>query len=112
MIYIQHDERMKNVLEAARHNLDYEIEIKVLHEHFYDNALYHSACMTNYLLKTLKEKVNLETAFLRFVSEINSGLMVECKAFLMSTLQMRQLVNSYKHYLYFLVLKLFRENNE
>jgi hypothetical protein len=38
--------------------------------------------MTNYLLKTPKEKVNLETsdhetAFLRFVSEINSDLMVE-----------------------------------
>jgi hypothetical protein len=39
---------MKNILEAARHNLDHEIEFKVLHEHFYDNALYHSACMTNY----------------------------------------------------------------
>jgi hypothetical protein len=43
---------MKNILEAARHNLDHEIEFKVLHEHFYDNALYHSVCMTNYLLKT------------------------------------------------------------
>ena len=42
--------------------------------------------MTNYLLKTSKEKVNLKTAFLIFVSEINSDLMVECKAFLMSTL--------------------------
>jgi hypothetical protein len=42
--------------------LDHEIEFKVLHEHFYDNALYHSVCMTNYLLKTPKEKVNLETS--------------------------------------------------
>ena len=47
--------------------------------------------MTNYLLKTPKEEVNIEasdheTAFLRFVSEINSDLMVERKAFLMSTL--------------------------
>ena len=88
---VESEERMKNILEAARHNLDPEIEFKVLHEHFYDNALYHSASMTNYLLKTPKEKVNLETsdhktAFLRFVSEINSDLMVERKAFLMSTL--------------------------
>jgi hypothetical protein len=47
--------------------------------------------MTNYLLKTPKEKVNLktsdhETAFPRFVSEINSDLMVKRKVFLMSTL--------------------------
>jgi hypothetical protein len=82
---------MKNILEAAKHNLEHKIEFKVLHEHFYDNALYHSACMKNNLLKTPKEKVNLETSdhetdFLRFVSEINSDLMVERKAFLMSTL--------------------------
>ena len=85
---------MKNILEAARHNLDHEIEFYVLHEHFYDNTLYHSACMTNYLLKTPKGKVNLktsyhETAFPRFVSEINSDLMVKRKAFLMSTLLAR-----------------------
>jgi hypothetical protein len=88
---VESEERMKNILEAARHNLDHEIEFKVLHEHFYDNALYHSVCMTNYLLKTPKEKVNLETsdhetAFFRFVSEINSDLMVERKAFLISRL--------------------------
>ena len=53
---VESEERMKNILEAARHNLDYEIEIKVLHEHFFDNALYHSDCMTNYLLKTPKRK--------------------------------------------------------
>jgi hypothetical protein len=49
---------MKNILEAASsgHNLDHEIEFKVLHGHIYDNALYHSACMTNYLLKTPKRK--------------------------------------------------------
>ena len=69
---------MKNILEAAGHNLDHENEFKVLHEHFHDNTLYHSVCMTNYLLKTPKEKVNLktsdhETAFVRFVSEINSN---------------------------------------
>ena len=47
--------------------------------------------MKNYLLKTPKEKVNLETsdhetAFLKFVSEINSDIMVDRKAFLLSTL--------------------------
>jgi hypothetical protein len=38
---VESEERMKNILEAARHKLDHEIEFKVLHEHFYDNALYH-----------------------------------------------------------------------
>jgi len=55
---VESEERMNNIFEAARHNLDHEIEFKVLHEYFYDNTLYHSACMTNYLLKTPKEKVN------------------------------------------------------
>jgi predicted protein tyrosine phosphatase len=59
---VEPEERMKNILEAASpgHNLDHEIEFMVLHEHFYDNALYHSDCMTNYLLKTPKRKSKLK----------------------------------------------------
>jgi hypothetical protein len=55
---VESEERMKNILEAASpgHNLDHEIEFKVLHGHVYDNALYHSACKTNYLLKMPKKK--------------------------------------------------------
>jgi hypothetical protein len=59
---------MNNILEAARHNLDHEIEFKVLHEYFYDNTLYHSACMTNYLLKTPKEKVSSDSTLCSFPS--------------------------------------------
>ena len=59
---VESEERMTNILETASpgHNLDHEIEFKVLHEHFYDNALYHSACMTNYLLKTPKRKSKIK----------------------------------------------------
>jgi hypothetical protein len=58
---------MKNILEAASpgHNLDHEIKLKVLHEHFYDNALYHAACMTNYKVRNLSNNVDIRRA-LRF----------------------------------------------
>jgi hypothetical protein len=36
----------------------------------------------------------------------------DCRRYIPVHEQMRQLVNSYKHYLNFLILKLFRENNE
>jgi hypothetical protein len=36
---------MKKILDAARRNSDYEIESKVLHEQFYDKALYHNGCI-------------------------------------------------------------------
>ncbi|VDH89798.1 Hypothetical predicted protein [Mytilus galloprovincialis] len=62
----------------------------VLHENFTENALYHSACITKYLLKTpqkLKaESSDHDTAFVKLVSEINSDLMVKHKAFMMSNL--------------------------
>ena len=60
----------------------YNINNKTIKQKHAHNIKKKPACMTNYLLKTPKEKVNLvasdhETAFLRFVSEINSDLMVE-----------------------------------
>ena len=60
----------------------YNINNKTIKQKHAHNIKKKAACMTYYLLKTPKEKVNLvasdhETAFLRFVSEINSDLMVE-----------------------------------
>ncbi|VDI47141.1 Hypothetical predicted protein [Mytilus galloprovincialis] len=87
---VESEDRIKNILEAARINSDHEIESTVLHENFTENALYHSACITKYLLKT-PQKVKAEssdhdTAFVKLVSEINSDLMVKHKAFMMSNL--------------------------
>jgi hypothetical protein len=86
---------MKKILDAARRNSDYEIESKVLHEQFYDKALYHNGCICKYFMKTPKETVKDETessdhdlAFEKLISDINSDLMLisELMVFLMSTL--------------------------
>jgi len=64
-----------------------------LHEQFHDKALYHNGCICKYFMKTPKETVKEETessdhdlAFEKLISDINSDLMVNHKAFLMSTL--------------------------
>ena len=68
---------MKKILDAARRNSDYEIESKVLHEQFYDKALYHNGCIV----------INdHDLAFEKLISDINSDLMVNHKAFFMSIL--------------------------
>ena len=46
---------MKKILDAARRNSDYEIESKVLHEQFYDKALYHNGCICKYSIKKKKQ---------------------------------------------------------
>ena len=85
---IASQDRMKKILDAARRNSDYEIESKVLHEQFYDKALYHNGCICKYFMKTPKETVKEETessdhdlAFEKLISDINSDLMVNHKAF-------------------------------
>ena len=90
---LNHKTEWKKILDAARRNSDYEIESKVLHEQFYDKALYHNGCICKYLMKTPKETVKEETessdhdlAFEKLISDINSDLMVNHKVFLMSTL--------------------------
>jgi hypothetical protein len=55
---------MKKILDAARRNSDYEIESKVLHEQFYDKALYHNGCICKYFMKTPKETVNYRALLL------------------------------------------------
>ncbi|VDI78141.1 Hypothetical predicted protein [Mytilus galloprovincialis] len=66
---VESEDRIKNILEAARINSDHEIESTVLHENFTENALDHSACITKYLLKTpqkLKaESSDHDTAFVK-----------------------------------------------
>ena len=86
-------DRMKKILDAARRNSDYEIESKVLHEQFYDKALYHNGCICKYFMKTPKETAKEETessdhdlAFEKLISDIKCDLMVNHKAFFMSTL--------------------------
>ena len=90
---IASQDRMKKKLDAARRNSDYEIESKVLHEQFYDKALYHNGCICKYFMKTPKETVKEETessdhdlAYEKLISDIKSDLMVNHKALLMSIL--------------------------
>ncbi|CAC5425704.1 TH [Mytilus coruscus] len=90
---VESEDRIKNILEAARNNSDHEIESTVLYENFTENALYHSASLAKhakYLLK-IPQKVNTESsdhdpAFVKLVSEISFDLMIKHQAFMMSIL--------------------------
>lgn len=77
---MESEDIIKNKLEAVRNNSDHEIESTVLHDNFIEkNAHYHSACITEYLLK-IPQKVKTEssdhdTTFIKLVLEMNSDLM-------------------------------------
>ena len=90
---IESEDRMKNILETARCKSDSAMEYLVSHEYFCDSARYHSACFTKYLLKTHTDNVKEETessvhdlAFQKLISEIDTELMLNKKAFSMTNL--------------------------
>jgi hypothetical protein len=70
---------------------DLDLQHRVLHEQFQENAQCHSICITKYLLKSTKvEKVSdtesskHELAFNNLISVIHEDLMFNKKTFLMS----------------------------
>ena len=92
---IESDERVKNICCVAETSDD-QTMIKLLsHPDFRSKALYHSGCITKYLLKKPKQKPGIvkpesvdihEVAFDKLVALINRDLIVHKKAFLMSYL--------------------------
>jgi hypothetical protein len=49
------DEKTKRCLNMATLTDDGEIIYRITYDGFAENAVYHATCMTNYLLKRIKE---------------------------------------------------------
>jgi hypothetical protein len=70
---VESEERMKNILEAARHNLDHEIEFKVLHvirhtSRFFFNivCMFLFYCFIVYIIHILMSDLKLRACVLIF----------------------------------------------
>ncbi|CAG2222484.1 unnamed protein product [Mytilus edulis] len=92
--HLESDERLQKISELADHKRDLELKSLLFSEEFKSKALYHRACIANYLLSIpKKEQFNDEVdisvhdkAFQSFVGHINEDLLIHKKAYLMSFL--------------------------
>jgi hypothetical protein len=75
------------VLSVLRNKYHSEMIFKVTSEDFAENVLYHSACITRYLLRNIKTEIEEppmsehENAFDQFVSTIQEDLLIYKKVF-------------------------------
>jgi hypothetical protein len=94
---IASSERVKYILNAARGKFDYDLLSLLTVDDVQEKAQYHSACITNYLLKwkkehsadnysTFKNESEHDIAFKKFLDILHHDLFENKKAFTMSSL--------------------------
>ena len=94
---IESSERVKYILNAARGKFDYDLLSLLTVDDVQEKAQYHSACITNYLLKwkkeysadnysTIKNESEHDIALKQFLNILHHDLFENKKAFTMSSL--------------------------
>ena len=94
---IESSERVKYILNAARGKFHYDLLSLLTVDDVQEKAQYHSACITNYLLKwkkehsadnysTIKNESEHDIAFKKFLDILHHDLFENKKAFTMSSL--------------------------
>jgi hypothetical protein len=94
---IESSERVKYILNAARGKFHYDLLNLLTVDDVQEKAQYHSACITNYLLKwekdhsadnysTIKNESEHDIAFKKFIDILHHDLFESKKAFTMSSL--------------------------
>ena len=90
---VKSKDRIKNILHAVNNKSDFDMVSFIQSvDNFLENALYHSACIANYLLNMKSDTVPVEKesehagAFQQFIDSLRDDLFVNKKAFSMSFL--------------------------
>jgi len=89
---VSSENRTQSIKRVAEQISDSEMIFKVTSEDFAENALYHSACITRYLLRNIKTEIEEppmsehENAFDQFVSTIQEDLLIHKKVFYLNHL--------------------------
>jgi hypothetical protein len=89
---VSSENRTQSIKRVAEQISDSEMIFKVTSEDFAENALYHSACITRYLLRNIKTEIEEppmsehENAFDQFLSTIQKDLLIHKKVFYLNHL--------------------------